>query len=108
MIGYSEARVELPNFVSGTEHFGINRLPFSCGHGDGGRMPIKQDYRQSRLQECPKPPNLTRDPRQTVDMRDSYVRVLVICAASGTGKTSTAFEIGRLLQGLLEAVDWIS
>ena len=31
---------------------------------------------------------------------ESDVRVLVICGASGTGKTSTAFEIGRLLQTL--------
>ena len=31
---------------------------------------------------------------------ESDVRVLVICGAWGTGKTSTAFEIGRLLQTL--------
>lgn len=33
-------------------------------------------------------------------MADSDVRVLVICGASGTGKTSTAFEIGRVLEDL--------
>jgi hypothetical protein len=33
-------------------------------------------------------------------MAESDIRVLVICGASGTGKTSTAFEIGRLLRGL--------
>jgi hypothetical protein len=33
-------------------------------------------------------------------MGEAGVRVLVICGASGAGKTSTAFEIGRLLEGL--------
>jgi hypothetical protein len=31
---------------------------------------------------------------------ESDIHVLVICGASGTGKTSTAFEIGRVLQDL--------
>lgn len=33
-------------------------------------------------------------------MAESDVRVLVICGAAGTGKTSAAFEIGRVLQDL--------
>lgn len=33
-------------------------------------------------------------------MAESDIHVLVICGASGTGKTSTAFEIGRVLQDL--------
>lgn len=33
-------------------------------------------------------------------MAESGIQVLVICGASGTGKTSTAFEIGRVLQDL--------
>jgi ABC-type dipeptide/oligopeptide/nickel transport system ATPase component len=45
-------------------------------------------------------PTLDSDSRQSSDMGASHVRVLVICGASGTGKTSTAFEIGRLLRGL--------